>query len=55
MKTAICMVSLGLGMAVGAVAVLMLPHQNPTRRRARKVAHEVEDAVSDAADALESL
>lgn len=38
-------VSLGIGAAVGAVAVLMMPRTNPTRRLAAKAAGKVEDAA----------
>jgi len=38
-------VTLGVGAAVGAVAVLMMPRSNPTRKLAAKAAEKVEDAV----------
>ena len=46
-------VSMGLGAAMGAVAVLMMPRSNPTRKLAAKAANKVEDCLlytSDAAD-----
>lgn len=39
--------SMGLGVAAGAVAVMMLPRQNAARRLAKRAAAEVEDAVAD--------
>lgn len=44
--------SIGLGMAAGAVAVLMMPRQNPARRMASKAAAEVEDAVCEVSSRL---
>lgn len=37
--------TMGLGAAAGAVAVLMLPRQNPARRLAKQAANKVEDAA----------
>lgn len=37
--------SMGVGAAVGAVAVLMMPRSNPTRKLAAKAAEKVEDAA----------
>ena len=37
--------TLGLGAAIGAVAVLMMPRDNPTRKLAAKTACKVEDAA----------
>ena len=39
-------ITMGLGAAAGAVAVMMLPRQNPARKLASKEAYTVEDAVS---------
>ena len=36
-------ISMGLGAAAGAVAVLMMPKNNPTRKLAAKAANKVED------------
>jgi hypothetical protein len=36
-------ISAGIGAAAGAVAVLMMPKSNPTRRLAAKAANKVED------------
>lgn len=38
-------VTMGLGAAVGAVAILMMPKNNPTRQLADKAADKVEDAA----------
>lgn len=37
--------TLGLGAAIGAVAVLMMPRENPTRKLAAQAAYKVEDAA----------
>lgn len=36
-------ITAGLGAAAGAVAVLMMPRSNPTRRLAAKAANKMED------------
>lgn len=38
-------ISMGLGAAAGAVAIMMMPKNNPTRKLARKAAEKVEDAA----------
>lgn len=38
-------ITMGVGAAAGAVAVMMLPRQNPARKLANKAALTVEDAV----------
>lgn len=38
--------SLGLGTAIGAVAILMMPRENPTRKLAAQTAQKVEDAAT---------
>lgn len=43
-------VTMGLGAAAGAVAVLMMPKNNPTRRLAAKAANKVEGAVTQMTD-----
>ena len=52
-------ITAGLGAAVGAVAVLMMPRNNPTRRLAAKAANKMEDVawrVSDTVrDKMDSL
>ena len=37
--------SMGVGAAVGAVAVLMMPRSNPTRKLAARAADKLEDAA----------
>ena len=37
--------TMGLGAAAGAVAILMMPKNNPTRKLASKAAMKVEDAA----------
>lgn len=44
--------TMGLGAAVGAVAILAMPRQNPARRMADRAAANVEDAVDQVADRL---
>ena len=36
-------ITAGLGAAAGAVAVMMMPRQNPARKLAAKAANKVED------------
>ena len=50
MKTMIA--TMGLGAAAGAVAVLMMPRTNPTRRLAAKAANKVEDVAWKVSDKL---
>lgn len=38
-------ITAGLGAAAGAVAILMMPRNNPARRMAAKAAYKVEDAA----------
>lgn len=52
MKMNTWIVPLGLGMAAGAVAILMMPSTNPTRRLAAKAADKVEDAAWKVSDKL---
>ncbi len=52
MKTGMFALTLGLGAAVGAVAVMMMPRQNPTRKFVQKAADNVEDIVSEAAEKI---
>lgn len=42
----------GVGAALGAVAILMMPRNNPTRKLAAKAADKMEDAARDAVDAI---
>lgn len=45
-------VTLGLGAAAGAVAILAMPRNNPTRRLAARAANKVEDAAWKISDKL---
>ena len=45
-------VSMSLGAAMGAVAVLMMPRSNPTRKLAAKAANKVEDVAWKGGDKL---
>ena len=45
-------VTMGIGAAVGAVAILMMPKTNPTRKLATKAACKVEDAAYRVGDAI---
>lgn len=38
-------ITMGLGAAAGAVAILTMPKNNPTRKLASKAAEKVEDAA----------
>lgn len=44
--------ALGAGMAAGAVAIMMMPYNNPTRKFAAQTANKVESAVTDATEKL---
>ncbi len=45
-------ITAGLGAAAGAVAVLMMPRNNPTRRLAAKAANKMEDVVWKMGDTI---
>lgn len=45
-------VTLGIGAAAGAVAVLMMPRNNPARQLAAKAANKVEDAAWKVSDKI---
>lgn len=45
-------ITLGLGAAAGAVAVLMMPKNNPARQLAAKAANKVEDAAWKVSDKI---
>lgn len=47
-------ITMGLGAAVGAVAIMMMPRNNPTRKLAAKAATKVEDAAYKMGDAISS-
>ena len=48
-------ITLGLGAAAGAVAVMMMPRNNPTRRLAAKAATKVEDAACKMGDLISDI
>ncbi len=45
-------VTLGLGAAAGAVAILMMPRNNPARKLAAQAANKVEDAAMKVSDKI---
>ncbi len=45
-------ISMGVGAAVGAVAIMMMPKNNPTRKLAAKAADKVEQAAWRMSDKL---
>ena len=45
-------ITMGLGAAAGAVAVLMMPKNNPTRRLAAKAANKEEDLAYKVTDKM---
>ena len=45
-------ITAGLGAAAGAVAVLMMPKNNPTRKLAAKAADKMEDVAWQLSDKL---
>lgn len=45
-------ITAGLGAAAGAVAVLMMPKNNPTRRLAAKAADKMEDVAWKVSDTI---
>jgi hypothetical protein len=45
-------ITAGIGAAAGAVAILMMPRQNATRRLAARAANKAEAAVLDLSDKL---
>lgn len=47
-------VTAGIGAAAGAVAVLMMPRNNPTRRLAAKAANKMEDVAWKMSDTISS-
>lgn len=48
-------ITAGIGAAAGAVAVLMMPRTNPTRRLAAKAANKMEDVVWKMEDKLNQM
>lgn len=47
-------ITAGIGAAAGAVAILMMPRNNPTRRLAAKAANKAEDVVWKVEDTISS-
>lgn len=47
--------SMGVGAAVGAVAVMMMPRNNPVRKLATKAAATVEDAATKVGDKVSDM
>ena len=47
-------ITMGIGAAAGAVAIMMMPKNNPTRRLAAKAANKVEEAAWKVSDKLTS-
>lgn len=45
-------ITMGLGAAAGAVAIMMMPKSNPTRRLAEKAADKVEETAWKVTDKL---
>ena len=45
-------ITMGIGAAAGAVAIMMMPKNNPTRRLAAKAADKVEEAAWKVTDKL---
>ena len=45
-------ITMGLGAAAGAVAVMMMPKNTPTRKLAAKAANKVEDLAFKVSDKL---
>ena len=45
-------ITAGLGAAAGAVAVLMMPKSNPTRRLVAKAANKMEDVAWRVSDSI---
>ena len=45
-------ITLGVGAAAGAVAILAMPRNNPTRRLAAKAANKMEDVAWKVSDTI---
>ena len=48
-------ITAGIGAAAGAVAVLMMPKSNPTRRLAAKAANKMEDVAWKIEDKMNNM
>ena len=45
-------ITMGIGAAAGAVAIMMMPKNNPTRKLAQKAADKVEDVAWNVSEKL---
>ena len=48
-------ITMGLGAAAGAVAILMMPHNNPARKLAAKAANKMEDVAWKIEDKMNNM
>ena len=48
-------ITAGLGAAAGAVAILMMPRNNPTRKLAAKAANKMEDVAWKIEDRMNNM
>ena len=48
-------ITAGVGAAAGAVAILMMPRNNPTRRLAAKAANKMEDVAWKMGDTISNV
>ena len=48
-------ITAGLGAAAGAVAILMMPRNNPTRKLAAKAANKMEDVAWKLEDRMNNM
>ena len=48
-------ITMGLGAAAGAVAVMMMPKNNPTRKLAAKAANKMEDVAWKIEDKMNNM
>ena len=48
-------ITAGLSAAVGAVAILMMPYSNPTRKLAAKAANKMEDVAWKLEDKMNNM
>jgi len=48
-------ITAGLGAAAGAVAILMMPYSNPTRKLAAKAANKMEDVAWKLEDRMNNM
>ena len=48
-------ITAGIGAAAGAVAILMMPRNNPTRKLAAKAASKAQDVLTEAENKISSI